>query len=121
MYFFHIGPLPWLVSGLLSSCLFGTYCTVYTVQCNVCTDNSLFFISSLAKPKQELGFNEIFNSKLFKENSRFKIKFLFCLNPLVAFNRLSSSPYGILSNFYCVQCNTGTVCLFDCPDYLSLN
>ena len=39
---FHIGPHPWLVSGLLSSHIYGTYCNVYTVQCNVSTDSSLF-------------------------------------------------------------------------------
>ena len=39
---FHIGPHPWLVSGLLSSYIYGTYCNVYTVQCNVSTDSSLF-------------------------------------------------------------------------------
>ena len=38
----HIGPHPWLVSGLLSSHIYGTYCNVYTVQCNVSTDSSLF-------------------------------------------------------------------------------
>ena len=32
---FHIGPHPWLVSGLLSSYIYATYCNVYTVQCNV--------------------------------------------------------------------------------------
>ena len=37
---FHIGPHPWLVSGLLSSYIYGTYCNVYTVQCNVSTDSS---------------------------------------------------------------------------------
>ena len=39
---FHIGPLLWLASGLLSSCIYGTYCTVYTVQGNVCVAISLF-------------------------------------------------------------------------------
>ena len=38
----HIVPHPWLVSGLLSSYIYGTYCNVYTVQCNVSTDSSLF-------------------------------------------------------------------------------
>ena len=40
---FHIGPHPWLVSGLLSSYIYGTYCNVYTVQCNVSTDRSFLF------------------------------------------------------------------------------
>ena len=39
---FHIGPHPWLVSGLLSSHIYGTYFNVDTVQCNVSTDSSLF-------------------------------------------------------------------------------
>ena len=39
---FHIGPLLWLSSGLLSSCTYGTYWTVYTVQGNVCIGISLF-------------------------------------------------------------------------------
>ena len=29
----HIGPHPLLVSGLLSSHIYGTYCNVYTIQC----------------------------------------------------------------------------------------
>ena len=37
---FNISCLPRLVPGLLSSCIYGTYCTVYTVQCNVCTNKS---------------------------------------------------------------------------------
>ena len=37
---FHIRLLPWLVSILLISCIYGTYCTVYTVQCKICTVNS---------------------------------------------------------------------------------
>ena len=39
---FHIRLLPWLVSILLISCIYGRYCTVYTVQCNACTANGLF-------------------------------------------------------------------------------
>ena len=43
---------PWLVSGLLSSHIYGMYCNVYTVQCNISTDSSLFvWLSRLAKPK----------------------------------------------------------------------
>ena len=61
----HIGPNPWLVSGLLSSHIYGTYCNAYTVQCNVSTDSSLFVgLSRLAKPKQRTSLNEIFSSKL---------------------------------------------------------
>ena len=55
---FHIGPHPWLVSGLLSSHTYGTYCNVYTVQCNVSTttDSNLFVcLSTSAKPKQMLS------------------------------------------------------------------
>ena len=40
----QIGLLPWLVSGLLSYGLYGTYSTVDSVQCNVCTALSLFVI-----------------------------------------------------------------------------
>ena len=35
-------PRPWLVSGLLSSLVYGIYCNVYTSQCNVSTYSSLF-------------------------------------------------------------------------------
>ena len=37
---FHIGPLPWLISGLLNSWIYGTYCTVYTVQFKGCKADS---------------------------------------------------------------------------------
>ena len=58
-------PCPWLVSGLLSSFIYGIYCNVYTVQCNVSTYSSLFvWLSRLAKPKLKLSLNEIFNTKL---------------------------------------------------------
>ena len=43
----------------------------------------------------------------------FKINFILCFLPLVAFSRLSSGLYEILCNLYCVQCNVGAVCLFD--------
>ena len=63
---FYIGPHPGLVSGKLSSYIYGTYCNVYTVQCNVSTDSSLFvWLYILAKPKQKPSLSEIFNSKLF--------------------------------------------------------
>ena len=38
---FYIGPHPWPVSGKLSYHIYGTYFNVYTVQCNVSTDNSI--------------------------------------------------------------------------------
>ena len=58
-------PCPWLVSGLLSSLVYGIYCNVYTLQCNVSTYSSLFVsLSRLAKPKLKLNLNEIFNTKL---------------------------------------------------------
>ena len=38
---FHLGLHSWLVSGLLSPS-YGTQCTVYSIQCNVCTVYSLF-------------------------------------------------------------------------------
>ena len=41
-------PCPWLVSGLLSSLVYGIYCNVYTLQCNVSTYSSLFFDSKLS-------------------------------------------------------------------------
>ena len=41
--------------------LYGTYCSVYTVQCYVCRCSSLFVcLSRLTKPKKA----DIFNSKL---------------------------------------------------------
>ena len=59
---FHIGPLPLLVYGVLSSGIYGTYCAV---QSNVCTANSLFVrILRMAKPKQNLSLIGIFKSKL---------------------------------------------------------
>ena len=39
----HIGPFLWFVPGVLSSCIYGTYSTVYSVQCNICAALSLFF------------------------------------------------------------------------------
>ena len=38
----HIYPLSWIVSGVLNSGLYGTYCKVYSVQYNLCTFFSLF-------------------------------------------------------------------------------
>ena len=35
-------PRPWLVSGLLSSLVYGIYYNVYTLQCNVSMYSSLF-------------------------------------------------------------------------------
>ena len=77
-----ICPLSWLISSVLKSCLYSTYCTVYNVYCNVGTVFSLFVWQIwLAKPKQNLSVNDIFNSK-------------FC---------------RIKCNVYCIQCIVGTV------------
>ena len=46
----HIGLLPWLVSGLPCFC-YGTWCTVYSIQCHA-------YSFCLAKPKGKLSLNE---------------------------------------------------------------
>ena len=79
---------------VLNSGLYGTYCTVLSVHCGVCTVFSLFVWQTwLAKPKQKLSVNDIFNTK-------------FC---------------RIKCNVYCIQCNVGTVFLFDYQDCKILN
>ena len=39
---FHIDPLSWLIPSVLSSGLYDTWCTVYSLQCNVFAVFSLF-------------------------------------------------------------------------------
>ena len=83
---FNICPHPCFVSCLLSSHIYGTYCNVYTVQCNVSTDSSLFvWLSRLTKPKQKQSLNEIFNQKLSIQNLKCKIILFLCFSPPVAF------------------------------------
>ena len=61
---FHIGPLPLLVAGLLSSCIYGKYCTG-TLHIDICTAISFFvLLSRLVEPKQMLSLNDIFYTKL---------------------------------------------------------
>ena len=109
----HIGPCPWLVSGLLISFIHGIYCNVYTVQCNVSTDSSLFvWLSRLAKPKQNAKFEWNFQLKIIHIKPNMLINFVLVSFLSCCFCRLSTSLYGTMCNFYCVQCNVGTVCLF---------
>ena len=104
----HICPLSWLVSGVLNSGLYGTYCKVYSVQYNLCTFFSLFVWPTwLARHKQ----NEVSMklSKVIQLKLEFSIHFLLSLLPLIASDRLSYVFYSTLCNMYCTQCNVRTM------------
>ena len=48
-------------------------------------------------------------------------QFFLSVFPLATFCKLTTGLHGKMCNVYCVQCNVGTVCLFDYPDYQSIN
>ena len=47
-------------------------------------------------------------------------QFFLSVFPLVTFCKLTTGLHGKMCYVYCLQCNVGTVCLFDFPDYQSL-
>ena len=90
---YHICPLSWLVSGVLSFGLYGTECTVYSVM----------FVQFLV-----YLFDQSLNKSVNFQHQIYTIKVSYAL-------------YSILFNVYSTQHNVGTVFLFDYEDDQILN